>query len=241
MSTDDKSANVATLATSIKAGVDGRLKHLHTALPGLIESFDSATQLATVQPAIRRVFIDRTEGDATLVPTDLPVLINVPVIFPRGGGFSLTFPVLPGDECLVVFCERSIDRWHASGGVQDPGAKRFHALSDATAFVGLSSTPLKIPDYDSTNVQLKRDDGSVSFTLLTDGTARLEATTSVTVNAPDTEVTGNLKVGGTLEVIGPSVLSGTVTSGGVDISMDHEHSGSPTAPDGPISDTGAPT
>jgi hypothetical protein len=49
----------------------------------------------------------------------LPILINVPVQFPRGGCFLLTFPVTKGDECLIMFAERD--------------AKRFHSLSDATA------------------------------------------------------------------------------------------------------------
>ncbi len=236
----DKSSSLATLAANIKQGVDARLKDLHTSMPGIVESFDAEKQLATVQPAIRRIFVTRDGDTEILVPSDLPLLINVPVQFPRGGGFSLTFPVVKGDECLLVFCERSIDNWHEFGTVKVPGARRFHSLSDATAFVGISSLPNKVPNYDDTNVELKKDDGTVSFKLLTDGTAELKADTKVTVDAPDADFTGNVKILGNLEVIGSSALSGTVTSNGKDISDTHSHTGSPTAPNGPVSNTGAP-
>jgi len=166
----DKSSQLANLSTTIRTGIENKLKDLHTAMPGIIETFDPDTQLATVQPAIRRIFksVD-DESIETLTPTDLSILINVPVVYPGGGGFHLTFPVTKGDECLLVFCERSYDRWYNFGGVQDPGARRFHALSDATAFVGLTSKPNSIPDYDSDNVQLKKDDGSVAITLKDNG------------------------------------------------------------------------
>lgn len=222
----DKSSQLATLSSNIKQGIKEHLKDLHTSMPGIIESFDPETQLATVQPAIKRIF-KTTDGETEfLTPTELPVLINVPVIFPRGGGFSLTFPVAKGDECLLNFCERSIDNWHEFGTVREPGARRFHALSDAVAIVGLSSVPNKIPNYDNTNVQLKKDDGSVSITILDDGTMELLAS--------------NVKVIGDLEVTGASVLSATVTSNGKDISDTHTHDGSPTAPSGPKTPTGVP-
>ncbi len=235
-----KNEALSTLASNIKQGIDARLKELHTSIPGIIESFDAEKQLATIQPAVKRVFITRDGDKEILTPSDLPILINVPVIFPRGGGFSLTFPVKKGDECLIALCERSIDNWHRVGGVQPPGARRFHSLSDATAFVGLSSLTNKVPNYDDTNTQLKSDDNKVEITLLTDGTISIKAETKVTIDAPDAEFTGNVKILGNLEVIGDSTLSDTVTSNGKDISDTHLHDGPITAPSGPIAPTGAP-
>lgn len=230
-----KNEHLATLAANIKQGVDARLKDLHTSLPGIIVSFDPATQLASVQPAIKRIFKTNDGEKELLTPTALPILINVPVQFPRGGGFSLTFPVTKGDECLLVFCERSIDNWHKFGGVKDPGAKRFHDLSDATAFVGISSMVNKIPDYDDTNVQLKKDDGSVKFTLLANGTATLNANVSAAVTAPIITLNGNTTINGTLDVTDATTLQDTlgvtgqstlasVTSNSKNIGDTHTHS-----------------
>tara|TARA_R110000822_G_scaffold84867_3_gene199024 strand:- start:7371 stop:8087 length:717 start_codon:yes stop_codon:yes gene_type:complete len=233
-------SSVSTLSSVIKLGIESALKELHTSMPGIVESFDPVTQLASIQPAIKRIFKTQDEDVEILTPTSLPILINVPVIFPRGGGFSLTFPVAKGDECLLNFCERSIDNWHQTGEVKVPGANRLHSLSDAVAFVGISSVINKVPNYDNTNVQLKKDDDSASITLLTNGTIKLKADTKVIADAPDVETTGNLKVLGNLEVVGSSTLSDTVTSDGVDISGLHTHVGSPTAPLGVISPTGTP-
>ncbi|MFW8450019.1 Gp138 family membrane-puncturing spike protein, partial [Klebsiella pneumoniae] len=65
------------------------------------------------------------------VSVNLPLLVDVPVVFPRGGGCTLTFPVKPGDECLVIFADRCIDFWWQSGGIQEPVDERMHDLSDA--------------------------------------------------------------------------------------------------------------
>jgi len=235
---NSKQNNIATLASTIALAVNNRLKDLHTSMPGIIESFDPATQLVTVQPAIKRIFITTETDKEILVPVDIPLLINVPVCFPRGGGFSLTFPVTKGDECLLVFCERSIDNWHQFGGVKEPIARRFHALSDAIAYVGLSSLPNKVPDYSSTDVELKKDDGSSKITIAADGTMTLKTDVKVTVDTPDAEFTGNLKVLGNLEVVGETALSETVTSNSKDISDTHTHIGSATAPTGPKVNTG---
>ena len=230
-----KNESLATLAANIKHGIETRLKDLHTSMPAIIVSFNTVTQLATVQPAIKRIFKTNDGEIELLTPSSLPILINVPVQFPRGGGFSLTFPVTKNDECLLVFAERSIDNWHKLGGVQNPGAKRFHSLSDATAFVGISSLVNKIPNYDPTNVQLKKDDGSVELTLLTNGTMGLKANTKVTVDAPDIKLDGDVEITGTLNVAGIAtflsniiaqaavVVTGALTQGGTDIGKNHAH------------------
>ena len=238
--------DIDTLASVIAKGYKEGIKDLHTSLPGIIVSFNPATQQASIQPAIKRVFIARGAEEQILTPSPLPVLINVPIIFPRGGGFSLTFPVKQGDECLIMFCERSIDNWHQFGGVKSPTARRFHDLSDAVAYVGLSSLPNKIPDFNADDTELKSDNGAVIFTIREDGTSNLKSTTSVTIDTPETIITGNVTINGNTQIDGnlevdlDTILSATVTSNGKDISDTHTHDGSPTAPSGVKSNTGSP-
>ena len=57
----------------------------------------------------------KPEGGADLVP--LPILPDVPVMFFGGGGMTITAPIKPGDECLVIFADRCIDGWWWLGGV----------------------------------------------------------------------------------------------------------------------------
>jgi hypothetical protein len=170
----DKSSQLATLSANIKQGIENRLKELHTSMPGIIQSFDAVSQTASVQPAVKRIFKTTEEDVEILTPVDLPILINVPVHFPRGGGYSMTFPVKKGDECLLEFCERSIDNWYRTGEVKEPLDRRFHSLSDATATVGLSSKPNAVPNYSTTSVQIKKDDGNASFSIKDDNGIRME-------------------------------------------------------------------
>jgi phage baseplate assembly protein gpV len=246
-----RNSSIATLPDNIKQGIENRLKDLHTSMPGIIESFDPVTQTASVQPAVRRIFIENEK----LVPRDLPLLINVLVIFPRGGGFSLTFPVAKGDECLLTFAERSFDNWHKFGEVRDPGARRFHSLSDATAYVGISSLPNKIPNYDPVNTQLKKDDGSASLSINADSSISLDANSDINVTsqanivaqcvtlsatasgsaeitAPTITLNGNVVINGSLSqgaggasatLSGGLAVTGTMTSNGKDVSDTHGH------------------
>jgi hypothetical protein len=141
------------LDESVREMVLGLLKDLHTSCPGIIKSFDPATQTATVQAAIKRVFVD--DG-----PVALPLCVDVPVYFPGGGGFVHTFPVKAGDECLMVFAERCIDNWWDRGGVQEPFEVRFHDLSDAFALVGVRSRPRFLKNVATDASELRTEDGS---------------------------------------------------------------------------------
>ena len=88
----------------------------------------------------------------------LPLLLDCPVVFPHAGGCSLTFPIKPGDECLVVFSCRAIDLWWQQGGVQPPAETRMHDLSDGFVIPGPYSQPKVIPDVNTAYVELRTDD-----------------------------------------------------------------------------------
>lgn len=162
MATDESQRDAqwgsATLLDAIRAVVQEDRKTLHTALPGIVQSFDAAKQTARVRPAIKRVWID--DG-----PKDLPDCVDVPVHFPRGGNFVLTFPVAAGDECLLVFAERAIDGWFTDGGTQEPSEVRFHDLSDAFAIVGFSSLGRAVAGVASDAVELRTLDGATVLRL----------------------------------------------------------------------------
>ncbi|HSS39039.1 MAG TPA: Gp138 family membrane-puncturing spike protein [Polyangia bacterium] len=162
---DDNAANIqrdlelaATPEDAATAAARELLKDVHTALPGIIESFDATTQTARVRPAIRRVWVEQG-------PMDLPPCVDVPVHFPAGGSFVLTFPVGPGDECLLCFSERAIDAWYDRGGVQNPSEYRLHDYSDGFAFVGFSSKPNAVGLFATDAAEFRTRDGTTVFRL----------------------------------------------------------------------------
>lgn len=180
---------------------------LRVSLPGIVQSFDPATCTCTIQPAIAGQGVDE-KGQIQSAP--LPLLTDVPVIFPRGGGCTITFPVKAGDECLVVFSDRCIDFWWQNGGVQEPVDPRQHDLSDAFAFVGPQSQAQKISGISTTSVQVRTDDGSSFIELMQGG--------NVNITTPLLTVNGNVQVNGTVTSTGDQVAKGISQTG-------HVHSG----------------
>ncbi|UMH04516.1 hypothetical protein JJ680_09755 [Klebsiella pneumoniae] len=135
---------------------------MRVSMPGIIQSFDPDAVTAVVQPAIKGVEQDESGAD---VSVNIPLLVDVPVVFPRGGGCTLTFPVKAGDECLVIFADRCIDFWWQSGGIQEPVDERMHDLSDAFCIVGPQSQAKKIGGISTSAVELRSDDGGTKLSL----------------------------------------------------------------------------
>lgn len=139
---------------------------LRVCMPGIIQSFDPVEQTVTVQPAIKERVIDAL-GNISMV--SLPLLLDVPLNVPRGGGFAFTFPIKPGDEVLVIFSDMCIDAWWSQGGVQVQAEKRRHDLSDGFAILAPTSQPRRITNYSTTSAQLRTEDGSQCIDISQDG------------------------------------------------------------------------
>src|SRR5210317_1302524 len=158
-----------SMSAAIRRAFINMMKEVHTTMPGKIVSFDPITQSARVQPLIKRVYVTKEiDGTETPVEVDIPQLINVPVIFLRGGGWCITFPVKSEDECIIHFSERSIDSWRKNGGNQPPKDWRMHDYSDAICQVGLSSEPNVISEFNNDHFQIRNEDGDVKITLQND-------------------------------------------------------------------------
>lgn len=126
---DEINVESPTFAKVIKDAIESRLVDVHTALPGTIQSYDAAKQMANVQPTIMRKY---HSGKIS----SLPVINNVPVVHPRGGKAAILLPLKAGDPCLLIFSERSLDIWKSKGGQVDPQDTRKHTLSDAFCIPG---------------------------------------------------------------------------------------------------------
>ena len=118
-----------TLAGVIRDAIASRLADVHVSLPARIVSYDAATQKAEVQPEIKRTFIDGTSAD-------LPIIVDVPVAWPRAGKAYLHMPLKAGDQVMLVFSERSLDEWKNRGGSVKPKELRKFSISDAWAVPG---------------------------------------------------------------------------------------------------------
>lgn len=108
------------------------------AIPAIVQSYNPDKNTVDAQPAIRERLISE---DGSVYYKELPLLINVPVVFPRTGTCGITFRLKQNDECLIIFSDLSIDNFWVSGSIQNPVEVRRHDLSDGIAIPCTLSQP----------------------------------------------------------------------------------------------------
>lgn len=220
----DRRERYESLNEALIAALTGWQSDLWTALPGIVQGFDAVKQTVSVQPSLKMRVTSPT-GVRSWV--QLPVLQDCPVHFPRGGNYTLTFPVAVGDECLVVFASRCIDSWWQLGGIQNVISVRMHDLSDGFAIVGFNSKPKVIPNISTTSTQLRDTTGDTVIDLneghitVTAVSTVVNSTTSV-INA-----SGGAIINGATQINGALSVTGNITSSAGNIS----------APAGSLSDS----
>lgn len=179
------------LTKVIKSYIEKDREHFHTAIPAKIIRYNAAKQRADVQPLVQERYLDNKV-------VDYPILYDVPLMFPSAGGGKITFPVKIDDVVLVIFSERSIDRWLQGETDKpiDPGDTRKHDLSDAIAIPGLY-TFLTAPGSDPNDVVISFSGSSV----------KLKANGDVEFNP-----SGAVKVMGDVIITGSLTATGEITA-----------------------------
>jgi hypothetical protein len=146
-----------TLAEVIGDAIDFRLRNTHVMLPGKVLDYDSGSQTATVMPLLKSPVLDRYGFVQTI---SKPPISHVPVVFPGGGGFRLTFPIQANDTVSLIFSDQSLDVWKSYGGEVDPIDLRIHDIGDCVAFPGLHPDNAAWTSVDGSHVQIGQDGSS---------------------------------------------------------------------------------
>jgi hypothetical protein len=194
--------------------------------PAEVVSYDFRQQRAAIRPTIAKRFVD----GVTIPP---PIIENVPVVFPRAGGASLTMPVNIGDTVLALFADRNIENWLNGGGIQEPKARGMHSLNDAIAIAGL--IPFVAGSLAENNEDVLLTYQNAKVRLKQSGEVQVQSNVQVLIDAPTIFATGNMTIAGTFTAegnggTGTSTINGTlnattdVTSGGISLRA-HVHGG----------------
>ena len=141
----------------IQTAIDSAIKEIHTCLPAVVTKVNYSEQLIDAQITIQR----KMAGELV----NLPLLVNVPVRYWRSKTFSITFPIEVNDHVLIIFSERSIDTWLTEGGIQNPFDVRKFSLSDAFAIPMMYHQKEVIPDFNTTNLELKTNTGNTKIVI----------------------------------------------------------------------------
>ena len=136
-------------------------------MTGTIKSFDPETQTASIQPDYK----PKHNGESI----DMPVLEEVPVRFPRAGGFIITSPVREGDKVTLRPQMRSSEEFHTGGDDTPEKDTRSFALSDMEAFLdGGEALTDPISDFNSNNFEIRSADGKFKMEMSEDGKFKME-------------------------------------------------------------------
>lgn len=154
----------ATSLSPLDAALHSDRVSLHTSTVGVITAING--ERASAQPVLRSLLMS---GEEVL----LPLVVDAPLYFPRGGGITMTFPVAVGDTCIILFAERALDYWLQYGGFQTPEF-RLHDISDGMIMVGVRPNPTQLTDVSTVAAEIRTDDGLTKISVQ-NGTIRIQA------------------------------------------------------------------
>lgn len=147
------------LSQLLEVVIDARLRELHFALPGQVTEYNSVTNQVSVRPQIKRKY----KGADTA--HDLPIVNNVPVVFPRTANAHLSLPLAVGDFGQIVFNERSLDLWQERGRAVDPEDPRKLDLNDAVFLPGLyPQTQMIMRSGEANSLEIRNNTAHVEIT-----------------------------------------------------------------------------
>ena len=105
---------------------------MQTAFPAKVLDWNSSANTVQLEPQFLEVWRDGEERRAETIEAPEDAYIdNVPVLFPRSGSWSITFPIETGSFGLVVCTKYSLDVWRNQGNATDPGDLRRFTMSGA--------------------------------------------------------------------------------------------------------------
>ena len=132
---------------------------LHTGMPGIVETYDAATRRARVLPGLNALMADRSF-------IARPPIVNVPVLFPSGGGYTMEFPIEPGAAYWLSFSERGLGLFKESLTVSDFPRERFFDVGDAVLHAGSRFLPDTVIGPDPGDMTI--GDGAIQIKITAD-------------------------------------------------------------------------
>lgn len=141
--------------------IDLNCHHLAT-----VQSFNPGNQTITATINYSKTIFQLNAQTQLYDPIQIayPLLIDMPAIVLGGGGFNVTFPISQGDQCVVMFNDRSIDNWLQSGQTGPLNSSRTHSFSDGMVLVGLNyltgANSTGLTNFDSARAVLRNKGGT---------------------------------------------------------------------------------
>lgn len=211
----DEGSLAGGLGAALKAYFLGEFEGM---LPATVVSYDDASNRAVIKPL---VMVGTTSG----AKISRAKVAGIPVYRFGGGGFFMRFPIKAGDFGWIKANDRDISLVFQRGGLEDwPNTSRMHKFSDAMFFPDTFKQWV-ISGENADKAVWQTMDGNTCISLGEGEIKHKVGDVSITVGAAG------------IAMVSPP---GTLTHNGINIGDTHQHVGPPTAPLGPVSNTGTP-
>jgi Phage protein Gp138 N-terminal domain len=206
-----------SLSALLARVVNDKAAKLRVAMPARVTSFDEGKLTCDVQP-LQPDIVTGEDGEPFVEP--LPVIPDVPVWFVGAGQYAVTHPIAVGDQCLLVFCDRTLDTWAQTGRATVSKDPRAHDLTDAVALFGLVAPGVGRPEYDAGALQIGKqgaprarfDGAAVHVGVDAGAPGTQDAVRGTSYRAAEDAFFQGLITKLTAASAGASVLSGALTS-----------------------------
>lgn len=211
---------------------------LNTCIPAIVDDFDVATQRVSAIPAIQKKY---TSIDGEVSYYNFPKITNIPLSIIKCPGLKITCPVKKGQNCTLIFSQRSIDNFMIDGTKPLPpfegpvpftSALRCMDMTDAICFPGVITNNETIYNYNNDAIEIRSADGTTKVSVAENTLNFIQGGGSITMSGGNVEITASsIKITGDTEISGKTKISGsnvditgTTTINNKDFDT-HQHSG----------------
>jgi hypothetical protein len=164
-----------TLHEAIERVIQDDRSTVHTSFPARVLAYDAEAQTLDVRPALLR----EVPSDSPGVPwgfEQLPDILSAQVMWPRAGGFVITFPIAVGDWVLVLCAEQATSLWRTRAQAPShPGLVDPHGLNGCVCLPGWFPDKQKLGNVSATDLVIGKTDASSTIAIKPDGTIVLGA------------------------------------------------------------------
>lgn len=159
------SSNRRNPADAFRAAVAAEVGQMNTTVDGVIVSYDRLNQLASVQPRAQQTIAGKV--------VEAPVLQQIKVAMPGGGGFGNHFDLKPGDPVVLHVRQRDTDTSQTEGGNSEVTGRRSYDLSDAIAYPGGGEDSKTMTGMPAGGAHWGKTDGKIGFQARADGSSAI--------------------------------------------------------------------
>lgn len=169
---------------------------LNTVIPAIVDEFDVAAQRVSATPAIQARYIT-PEGEVQYI--NYPKITNIPLAIIKCPGLKLTCPVKQGQNCTLLFSQRSIDNFLIDGRIHPPfegdfpqfSSLRCMDMTDALCFPGIITNPEAISDYNNNAIEIRNDDGTTKISVAENVLQFIQGGANITMSGGNIDMTAS--------------------------------------------------